>query len=261
MGEPLECPCGTFAIGRCARCRGATCGIHSSLVGGLRLCGACQEHDRQEAAVAAAKVAAREAELASERRRTYEATLAEYYAGVRQTLAGDVPPARICRVMRLATANSRGDRDPVVDGGLVVRLLPELFGVDVYRPETPPWADVDVARWFATAATSPPSNRVDVYPGRRRKRPKHMRAWVFQYGSTQRWQSPESSSSHRPISVGISEHGTRLWALASDWTDTEPDHLLSTRFVGSDRFNAQALTQMAILAALLPLPEPPRPPR
>jgi hypothetical protein len=233
--------------------------MHSSLVGGLRICGACQEHDRQEAAVAAAKIAAREAELASECRRTYEATLAEWYAGVRDSLAGDVPPARICRVMRLATANSRGDRDPVVDGGLVVRLLPELFGVDVYRPEAPPWADVDIARWFATAATSPPPNQVDVYLDERRKRRKRMRAWVFQYGSTQRWQSPDSSFNY-PRSVGISENGTRLWALASDWTDTEPD-LLPTRFVGRDRFNAQALAQIATLAALVPLPVPPHPSR
>lgn len=60
------CPCGTFAIGRCATCGSALCGDHSLLSHGLRRCTRCLT---DEAAAIASEKARAAAEGAGERRR------------------------------------------------------------------------------------------------------------------------------------------------------------------------------------------------
>jgi len=63
-----ECRCGTFAIGRCARCNLPVCGDHSRLVGKVRLCDEhAKEAQRDEAATAAERARAVEKRSAEAR--------------------------------------------------------------------------------------------------------------------------------------------------------------------------------------------------
>ena len=169
-----------------------------------------------------------------------------WLANARQLMAADPWPAQVCRAMR---AGLQDDVD------LLARLLPDVFLNGSYIPQSPPWHEEEIASWFARAARSPASTQVAVYRGRRSRRARRLMAWVFEGGSTQVWKSPDSSLTQpRPAAVSIK--GQRLYALASEWTDTEPD-LLPTRFVGKDRFGPGVLMQMADLAQLPQLPRRP----
>jgi hypothetical protein len=55
LASAPTCTCGTFAIGICTACSQPTCGIHSSLVSGARVCGSCQRAAASQAAQAAAE--------------------------------------------------------------------------------------------------------------------------------------------------------------------------------------------------------------
>lgn len=248
----VTCWCGTFPVGRCTRCEVPVCGYHSDMSDRGRLCGNCLESDRNAAAAKQAQIAAQQAAEVNDRKARHEQAVSAWAAETLRLLAEDPWPARICRAMRAVTQYPGSPTSsPLVDVDLLKRLILELLPSRTYLPQDSRWDEHEIASWFAHAAKTS-ANAVEVYRGSNRRRGKKQSAWVFAGGSTQRWQSPDSSLSYLR-NAAVSARGDRLYELSSAWTDMEPE-LSGDRFVGRDRFGPKAFVDMANMAQLPPLP-------
>lgn len=244
----VECGCGTFAVGRCARCRRAVCGVHSSIRRDERLCAGCGA--KEDEALARTQDAA-----ASAADTEYVADRDQWAAAARIVLSGYPLPARVALVMQLAASPGWPAHSSKVSvrNDLLSQLIPEL-GI-TQDTDHYPWDDNEIASWFANACNKP-STRVSV--GERRTlmggyKSLYVDGWVFTSGSTVIWE--HNAESRWLLACGVSTDGRRLYAAKGMGARValEPEFR-------HDRYNGLTLAKMAEMTGLRPLdPEPVRP--
>jgi hypothetical protein len=240
----LMCQCNTFAIGLCAECDTPVCGDHSGMFGAHRLC------DQHLSMARTADVARRKQAHAESTAETIANRIRAWDDWLDKTQRALVESSdQIERIVRVVTAlrwdelrSTRRDEPEI----LPPLLLPETFHDAL--PTRWWWDHNAVQSWFLRSVKRPPEQvswthlRKTILGGQKRKEL-----------TTPGWRFPEGAN----ISIGEAGTPTHHWLTVSVLAD-------GTRLIGASSeggrtvgFNERAITQMAEMAQLAPLPRLP----
>ncbi len=233
------CACGTFAVGRCARCSAPVCGIHSGFIDGARLC----HIDRQAAERAQERVTAAAAAHAEEERQArHRQALAAWADSHRASIAELTPIERGVVVWAAVGARpTRGQPWKRYDATDAVTLL------GVPRPTVDEALD-----WFIAAPKSEPDWRV-----------RHTRRTIFgghEEVDARAWGLLPLTTSTSRVVHGDTVTSTDNIAVTTDrsvWM-TMGGGWLRERPTKPTNFSAEAFDKMAAYVRLtVRLPDPP----